>query len=97
MIDQLPWEKDLPFAPLRVVWILASIFLLPSIFTALSFPETSAMLASSLLALPVCFGKKEELGFKNSTKEEMIQTYRTIYSIENEKKYGVIVFKVKVI
>ena len=41
--------------------------------------------------------KKEELGFKNSTKEEMIQTYRTIYSIENEKKYGVIVFKVKVI
>ncbi|MBO7328583.1 MAG: CPBP family intramembrane metalloprotease [Lentisphaeria bacterium] len=66
MIDQLPWEKDLPFAPLRVVWILVSIFLLPSIFiTALSIPETSAILVSSLAALLACFGRKEELGFKS--------------------------------
>ena len=41
--------------------------------------------------------KKEDLGFKNSTKEEMIQTYRTIYSEKDENAYGVIVFKVKVI
>lgn len=40
---------------------------------------------------------KEELGFKNSTKEEMIQVYRTIYTAEDEKKFGVIVFRIKVI
>lgn len=41
--------------------------------------------------------KKEDLGFSNSTKQEMIDVYRGIYSKENEKKYGVVVFKIKVI
>lgn len=41
--------------------------------------------------------KKEDLGFANSTKQEMVQVYRTIYSKEDENTYGVIVFKIKVI
>ena len=40
---------------------------------------------------------KSQLGFASKTKEEMINVYRTIYSLENEKKNGVVVFKVKVI
>ena len=40
---------------------------------------------------------KKDLGFANSTKEEMIKVYRTIYSKENEDKYGVVIFKIKVI
>lgn len=40
---------------------------------------------------------KSKLGFENSTKEEMIKIYRTIYTAEDENKYGVVVFKIKVI
>lgn len=40
---------------------------------------------------------KSKLGFANKTKEEMIDTYRTIYNIEDEKKHGVVIFKIKVI
>ena len=40
---------------------------------------------------------KKDLGFSKSTKEEMISVYRTIYTREDEKKYGVVVFKIKVI
>lgn len=40
---------------------------------------------------------KSKLGFKNTTMEEMIKIYRTIYTSENENKYGVVVFKIKVI
>ncbi|MBQ8762308.1 MAG: ASCH domain-containing protein [Clostridia bacterium] len=39
--------------------------------------------------------KKEELGFANSTKEEMVQVYRTIYTKDDEETFGVIVFKIK--
>ncbi len=66
MIDQLPWQKNLPFAPLRAIWILASIFLFPSLFISFSIPVAPAMLVSSLLSLPACFGKKDELGIKTS-------------------------------
>lgn len=38
---------------------------------------------------------KNELGFANKTKDEMINTYRSFYSKENEKKFGVVVFKIK--
>lgn len=38
---------------------------------------------------------KEDLGFKDKTKEEMVAVYRTIYSRENEEKNGVVVFKIK--
>lgn len=40
---------------------------------------------------------KSKLGFENSTKEEMIKIYRTIYTSEDENKYGVAIFKIKVI
>lgn len=40
---------------------------------------------------------KSKLGFENKTKEEMIKIYRTIYTAEDENKYGVVVFKIKVI
>lgn len=40
---------------------------------------------------------KKDLGFANSSNEEMIKTYRTIYSKQDELKYGVVVFKIKVI
>lgn len=40
---------------------------------------------------------KENLGFANKSKEEMINVYRSIYSLENEQKYGVVIFKIKVI
>ncbi len=40
---------------------------------------------------------KSDLGFKNSTKQEMIDTYRTIYSREDENKYGVVIFKIKLL
>ena len=40
---------------------------------------------------------KKDLGFSNSTKEEMVNIYRTIYTTEDEKQYGVVVFKIKVI
>ena len=40
---------------------------------------------------------KNDLGFANSTSEEMINTYRTIYNRENENKYGVVIFKIKTI
>ncbi len=38
---------------------------------------------------------KKQLGFASFTKQQMIDVYRTFYSQENEKKYGVVVFKVK--
>lgn len=38
---------------------------------------------------------KNELGFANKTKDEMINTYRSFYPKENEKKFGVVVFKIK--
>ena len=40
---------------------------------------------------------KAELGFATKTKEEMVQTYRTIYAKQDEEKYGVVVFKIKTI
>ena len=40
---------------------------------------------------------KSKLGFENKTKEEMIKVYRTIYTLEDENKYGVVIFKIKVI
>lgn len=40
---------------------------------------------------------KSKLGFENSTKEEMINVYRSIYSKEDELRYGVAVFKIKTI
>ena len=41
--------------------------------------------------------KKEDLGFKNKTKNEMIEVYRSFYSKDEEVKYGVVVFKVFVL
>ena len=40
---------------------------------------------------------KKDLGFQKHTKDEMISTYRTIYLREDEQKFGVAVFKIKVI
>ena len=40
---------------------------------------------------------KKDLGFSSSTKQEMINVYRTIYTREDENKYGVVIFKIKVI
>ena len=40
---------------------------------------------------------KKDLGFAKQTKEEMIGTYRTIYKREDENRYGVAVFKIKVL
>lgn len=40
---------------------------------------------------------KDDLGFQNSSKDEMKKVYRTIYPLEDETKYGVVVFKIKVI
>lgn len=38
---------------------------------------------------------KDLLGFKNSSKQEMINTYRSIYLKEKEDQFGVAVFKIK--
>lgn len=38
---------------------------------------------------------KAQLGFADKTKEEMINVYRTFYAPEDERKYGVVVFKIK--
>ena len=40
---------------------------------------------------------KSKLGFANKTKEEMVNVYRTIYTQEDEKKHGVVIFKIKTI
>lgn len=40
---------------------------------------------------------KKDLGFAKHTKKEMIETYRTIYNREDENRYGVAVFKIKVL
>lgn len=40
---------------------------------------------------------KSDLGFASRTKEEMIDTYRTIYKREDENRYGVVIFKIKVL
>ncbi len=37
---------------------------------------------------------KAELGFNEKSKEEMIKTYRSFYTMEDEFKYGVVIFKV---
>lgn len=37
---------------------------------------------------------KKQLGFKEKTRQAMIETYRSFYSLEDEFKYGVVVFKV---
>ena len=41
--------------------------------------------------------KKEELGFADKSKKEMIEVYRKIYKRQDENNWGVVVFKVKVI
>ncbi len=38
---------------------------------------------------------KSQLGFADKTKDEMINTYRTIYTVEDEQQYGVVIFKIK--
>lgn len=38
---------------------------------------------------------KEALGFAKQSKEEMIATYRKFYKNEDERKYGVVIFKIK--
>lgn len=38
---------------------------------------------------------KADLGFANSTTQEMVNVYRTIYSRDRETQYGVVVFKIK--
>lgn len=38
---------------------------------------------------------KKDLGFENTSKEEMVNVYRNIYSKEKEEKYGVVIFKIK--
>ena len=40
---------------------------------------------------------KNKLGFSKSTKKEMVATYRRIYSKNDEKKYGVVILKIKTI
>lgn len=40
---------------------------------------------------------KKDLGFDSATKEEMVKVYRTIYTREDEDKYGVVIFKIKVL
>ena len=40
---------------------------------------------------------KSKLGFKNNSKQEMIDVYRKIYNLEREQKYGVVIFHIKVI
>lgn len=40
---------------------------------------------------------KYNLGFDTSTKQEMVNVYRTIYPREKENKYGVVIFKIKTI
>ena len=38
---------------------------------------------------------KAHLGFADKSVDEMINTYRTIYTREDENKYGVVIFKIK--
>lgn len=40
---------------------------------------------------------KKDLGSASVSKQEKIKVYRTIYTRENENKYGVVIFKIKVI
>ena len=40
---------------------------------------------------------KADLGFATKSKEEMVKVYRTIYTTEDENKYGVVIFKIKTI
>ena len=41
--------------------------------------------------------EKADLGFENESKEEMINCYHQFYSKEDENKYGVVIFRVKLI
>lgn len=40
---------------------------------------------------------KENLGFADKSEEDMIKIYRSIYSIDDENKFGVVVFKIKLL
>ena len=40
---------------------------------------------------------RSKLGFADKTKDEMIAVYRSIYKSEDEKKYGVVIFEIKII
>ncbi len=40
---------------------------------------------------------KKDLGFDKYTKEEMVKTYRMFYNQQDENKYGVVVFKIKLL
>ncbi len=40
---------------------------------------------------------KKDLGFKEKTKKEMVETYRSFYALEDELKYGVVIFKLFVL
>lgn len=40
---------------------------------------------------------KDKLGFALKTKQQMIDTYHSFYSQENIKKYGLVIFKIKVV
>ena len=39
----------------------------------------------------------EKIGFVKETKQEVVNVYRQFYSVENEKKYGVVAIKVAVL
>ena len=38
---------------------------------------------------------KNDLGFANKTTKQMVDVYRNIYCLEDEQKYGVVIFKIK--
>ena len=76
----VPWTEKLPFIPLRIIWILASLLILPTIFFKLQLPMYLVPLCSVCAALPACIGTLAQLGIKALRKRDF-STILVIYLI----------------
>ena len=60
-----PWQEKLPYAPLRAVWIIFSLFLVPGILFSFSIAQSQVPLYSVLIALPACISSPRQLGLRS--------------------------------
>ncbi len=68
----MPWSKNLPYGPLRAVWIFLML-IFGSVLTSLfEIPAAQAMLVIELLALIACVGSYSQLGIRNLEGKDFI-------------------------
>lgn len=62
MLNKIPWQEELSYPVLRFLWILFSLFILPTLLILTGVRESLAPAISTLTALPACIAGSTKLG-----------------------------------